>query len=53
MVNSDSSFVPSQQTASPYTELELRLLNAVADFAADELSQMLDAAEAIRRLRRV
>lgn len=52
MANSDSSFVTPQQTTGPYADLELRLLNAVADFGADELGQMLDAAEAIRRLRR-
>ena len=36
-----------------YTELETRLLEAVADFGIDDLSQMLDVATAIRRARRL
>ena len=34
-------------------ELEAQLVRAVADFGLDELTQMLDTAEAIRRVRRM
>ena len=37
----------------PCAQLEDQLMDAVADFGTEELSQMLDAADAIRRLRRV
>jgi hypothetical protein len=36
-----------------HAELESKLIRAVADFGLQELSQMLDVAEAIRRTRRV
>jgi hypothetical protein len=36
-----------------YADLETQLLEAVADFGADELSQLLDAAKALRRIRRL
>jgi len=36
-----------------YTELETQLLEAVADFGVEELSQMLDVATALRRARRL
>jgi hypothetical protein len=52
MVNSDR---PAGQTPADhvYADLEARLIRAVADFGLQELSQMLDVAEAIRRSRRV
>jgi hypothetical protein len=43
----------TQQTDRMYAALEAELLRAVSDFGMDELTQMLDAAEAIRRTRRV
>ena len=36
-----------------YADLETELANAVADFGVDELRQMVDTAEAIRRVRRM
>ena len=36
-----------------YADLETELANAVADFGLDELKQMVDTAEAIRRVRRM
>jgi hypothetical protein len=36
-----------------YADLETELANAVADFELDELKQMVDTAEAIRRVRRM
>jgi len=53
MVNSDRSLATQQQTDGLYADLEAQLVRAVADFGLDELSQMLDAAEAIRRTRRL
>jgi hypothetical protein len=52
MSNSQRPFA-AQQSDRMYTDLEAELLRAVSDFGVDELTQMLDAAEAIRRTRRV
>jgi hypothetical protein len=41
---------PSDQS---WADLEAQLVRAVADFGLDELTQMLDTAEAIRRVRRM
>ena len=52
MVNSDRS--AGQSPADPvYADLEARLIRAVSDFGFEELNQMLDTAEAIRRTRRL
>jgi hypothetical protein len=53
MANSDGSLAAQQQTEGLYADLEAQLVRAVADFGLDELTQMLDAAEAIRRIRRL
>ena len=53
MSNTESMSVIQKQTDGTFADLEHQLLDAVSDFGAEELSQMLDAAEAIRRLRRV
>jgi hypothetical protein len=53
MSNSNSPFVASKQPDRIYADLETELLNAVSDFGIDELTQMLDVAEAIRRTRRL
>lgn len=53
MVTGDSSLVTQPQTVHVYLDLEAQLVRAVADFGVDELAQMLDAAEAIRRTRRL
>jgi len=52
MANNDSLLATQQQTVL-YADLEAQLVRAVADFGLDELSQMLDTAEAIRRTRRL
>ena len=53
MVNSDRP-AGGQSPAEPaYAELEAQLMKAVADFGLQELSQMVDTAEAIRRTRRL
>ncbi len=52
MANS-SPFVVPTQTDRVYAELETQLLKAVSDFGIDELTEMLDVAEAIRRTRRL
>jgi hypothetical protein len=43
------------QTAADrfYADLETQLADAVADFGLDELKQLVDTAEAIRRARRM
>jgi hypothetical protein len=41
---------PTDQSCA---DLEAQLVRAVADFGLDELTQMLDTAEAIRRVRRM
>ena len=51
MVNSDRPAVGS--TEQGYEELEAELMRAVSDFGHEELNQLIDAAEAIRRTRRV
>jgi len=56
MRSSDRAVSPPFAQTQPdtiYTELETRLLEAVADFGIDDLSQMLDVATAIRRARRL
>ena len=53
MANSDSSLVTQEPIDRSYADLEAELVRAVADFGLDELTQMLDAAEAIRRSRRL
>jgi len=47
------SFAHKQPDGARYAELETQLLEAVADFGEDELTQMLDAATALRRVRRL
>ena len=53
MINGDKLLVTQQHTDHLYLDLEAQLVRAVADFGIDELAQMLDAAEAIRRTRRL
>jgi hypothetical protein len=53
MATRESPLVTQQRTDRPCADLEAQLARAVADFEVDELSQMLDAAEAIRRVRRL
>ncbi|HEX7238005.1 MAG TPA: hypothetical protein VF405_13645 [Gammaproteobacteria bacterium] len=53
MVNSDRA-ADGQSSADPaYADLEAQLVRAVSDFGLQELNQMLDVAEAIRRTRRL
>jgi hypothetical protein len=52
MGNGDNVLV-TQSQIDPFLALEAQLVRAVADFGVDELAQMLDAAEAIRRTRRL
>lgn len=52
MVKSDRSAV-GQSSDPVYADLEAQLIKAVSDFGLQELSQMIDVAEAIRRTRRV
>jgi hypothetical protein len=53
MSDSDPPSVTPQRADGPYAGLELQLLNAISDFGTEELGQLLDVVEAIRRLRRV
>ena len=53
MVGRDNPLVVQEVADQRYLDLEAQLVNAVADFGLDELKQMVDAAEAIRRVRRV
>lgn len=53
MTNGDDPLVTQPQTDQRYLHLETELAKAVADFGVDELAQMLDTAEAIRRVRRL
>ena len=52
MVKSDRPAV-GQSPDSAYADLEAQLIRAVSDFGLQELSQMIDVAEAIRRTRRL
>ena len=46
--------MPSEEApADRFYDLKTELANAVADFGLDELKQMVDTAEAIRRARRM
>lgn len=53
MVNNDSPAVGQSSATDSYADLEAQLIRAVSDFGFEELNQMLDVAEAIRRTRRV
>jgi hypothetical protein len=53
MVNSDRAALGPSAANQSYAELESQLLRAVSDFGLQELNQMLDVAEAIRRTRRL
>ena len=53
MANGDHPLVVPNPSSTVFAELEARLVKSVADFGLDELSQMLDAAEAILRMRRI
>jgi hypothetical protein len=50
----DSMDEPMENAADQlYADLEAELVDAVADFGVDELRQMVDTAEVIRRMRRI
>jgi hypothetical protein len=53
MVNSDHLAAGRSAADHTYADLEAQLLRAVSDFGLQELSQMLDVAEVIRRTRRL
>jgi len=53
MVNNDSQAAGPLSASDSYADLEAQLIRAVSDFGFEELNQMLDVAEAIRRTRRV
>ena len=53
MVNNDLSTAGQSSANESYADLEAQLIRAVSDFGFEELNQMLDVAEAIRRTRRV
>ena len=53
MANRDNPLFPQETAQQRYADLEAELVNAVADFGLEELEQMVDAAEAIRRVRRL
>ena len=53
MTGRDNSSFGQEVADQRYSDLEAELVNAVADFGLEELKQMVDAAEAIRRVRRV
>jgi len=53
MVNSDHAAAGRSAADHTYADLEAQLLRAVSDFGLQELSQMLDVAEVIRRTRRL
>jgi hypothetical protein len=53
MVNVDRPSVAHEATDRSYADLEAQLVRAVSDFGLEELHQMLDVAEVIRRTRRV
>ncbi len=53
MASRDSPLVMQTAPDQLYAALEAELVSAVADFGVDELKQMVDTAEAIRRVRRM
>ena len=53
MVNRDNPLVMQKAADQLYADLEAELVNAISDFGLDELKQMVDTAEAIRRVRRM
>jgi hypothetical protein len=53
MVNSERPAAGPPAADRVYADLEAQLIRAVSDFGFEELSQMIDVAEAIRRTRRV
>ena len=53
MASRDHPYVMQKAADELYADLEAELVDAVADFGLDELKQMVDTAEAIRRVRRV
>ena len=53
MVNRINPPVLEPPTETQYAELEAQIVSAVADFGLEELQQLADAAEAIRRVRRL
>jgi hypothetical protein len=53
MDTGDRPSVTHQPTDHAYTDLEAQLVKAVSDFGLEELHQMLDVAEVIRRTRRL
>jgi len=53
MVNSDHLAAGRPAADYTYADLEAQLLRAVSDFGLQELNQMLDVAEVIRRTRRL
>jgi hypothetical protein len=53
MVNVDRPSVARESTDRVYADLEAELVKAIADFGLEELHQMLDVAEVIRRTRRL
>lgn len=52
MDTADSPAVAAEPANHAYADLEAALARAVSDFGFEELHQMLDVAEAIRRTRR-
>ena len=53
MGSRDNPLVMQKAADQLYADLEAQLVSAVADFGLDELKLMVDAAEAIRRVRRI
>jgi len=53
MVNLNNPPVSQEPSDQLCADLEAQLVRAVADFGLDELTQMLDTAEALRRVRRM
>jgi hypothetical protein len=53
MVNRDRPTAGQSSAGPTYADLEAQLIRAVSDFGLQELSQMIDVAEAIRRTRRL
>jgi hypothetical protein len=53
MVNSERPAAVRAPADNTYADLESQLMRAVSDFGLQELNQIIDVAEAIRRTRRV
>ena len=53
MVNDDRPPLRQEPAEPVYADLEAQLARAVSDFGLQELNQMLDVAEVIRRTRRL